>query len=72
MFYPGIFLVNSCSSANVEIVNDSSNHVGRYASDLPLYVVLQICQSLGLFCQGFPTWGTCTPRSTFAYLKGYI
>jgi len=22
--------------------------------------------------QGFPNWGTCTPRGTFAYLKGYI
>jgi len=22
--------------------------------------------------QGFPTWGTCTPRGTFAYLQGYI
>jgi len=22
--------------------------------------------------QGFPTWGACTPRGTFAYLKGYI
>jgi len=22
--------------------------------------------------QGFPTWGTCTHRGTFAYLKGYI
>jgi len=22
--------------------------------------------------QGFPTWGTCTPRGTFAYPKGYI
>jgi len=22
--------------------------------------------------QGFPTWGTCTLRGTFAYLKGYI
>ena len=22
--------------------------------------------------QRFPTWGTCTPRGTFAYLKGYI
>jgi len=21
---------------------------------------------------GFPTWGTCTPRGTFAYPKGYI
>ena len=23
-------------------------------------------------CQGFPTWGTCTPGVTFAYPKGYI
>jgi len=22
--------------------------------------------------QGFPTWGTCTPRGTFADPKGYI
>jgi len=22
--------------------------------------------------QRFPTWGACTPRGTFAYLKGYI
>jgi len=22
--------------------------------------------------QSFPTWDTCTPRGTFAYLKGYI
>jgi len=22
--------------------------------------------------QGFPAWGTCTPRGTFFYLKGYI
>jgi len=22
--------------------------------------------------QGFPTWGTCTLRGTFAYLKGYV
>jgi len=22
--------------------------------------------------QGFPTWGTYTPRGTFAHLKGYI
>ena len=22
--------------------------------------------------QGFPTWGTCTSRDTFAYPKGYI
>jgi len=22
--------------------------------------------------QGFPTWGTCIPGGTFAYLKGYI
>ena len=22
--------------------------------------------------QWFPTWGTCTPRGTFPYLKGYI
>jgi len=22
--------------------------------------------------QGFPNWGTCTPRGTFAYPKGYI
>ena len=31
---------------NVEIVNNSSNHVGRYVSGLPFYVALQICQSL--------------------------
>jgi len=24
------------------------------------------------FGQRFPTWGTCIPRGTFAYLKGYI
>jgi len=31
--------------------------------------------NLGLcYCldQGFLTWGTCTPRGTFAYPKGYI
>jgi len=22
--------------------------------------------------QGFANWGTCTPRGTFAYLKGYF
>jgi len=22
--------------------------------------------------QGFPTWGSCTHRGTFAYMKGYI
>jgi len=22
--------------------------------------------------QVFPTWGTCTPRGAFPYLKGYI
>jgi len=22
--------------------------------------------------QGFPTWVTCAPRGTFAYLKGYM
>jgi len=22
--------------------------------------------------QEFPTWGTCTPRGTFTYPKGYI
>jgi len=22
--------------------------------------------------QGFPNWGICTPRGTFAYRKGYI
>jgi len=22
--------------------------------------------------QGFPTWGTCTPRGTFAYLKALV
>ena len=22
--------------------------------------------------QGFPNWGTCTPRGTFRLLKGYI
>jgi len=22
--------------------------------------------------RGFPTWGTCTPRGTFAYPTGYI
>ena len=22
--------------------------------------------------QGFPNWGTCTPRDTFRLLKGYI
>jgi len=22
--------------------------------------------------QGFPTWSTCTPRGTYAHLKGYI
>jgi len=26
----------------------------------------------GTLRQGFPTWGTCTPRGTFAYLKEYI
>jgi len=22
--------------------------------------------------QGFPKWGTCTPKDKFAYMKGYI
>jgi len=48
MFYSRTFLVNNCSNTNVEIVNGSSNHIGRCASDLPFYVVLQICQSLGI------------------------
>jgi len=48
MFRSGTFLAINCSNTNVEIVNDSSNHVGRYASDLPFYVVLQIRQSLGI------------------------
>jgi len=46
MFYSGTFLENNYSSMNVEIVNNSSNHVGRYVSGLPFYVALQICQSL--------------------------
>jgi len=25
-----------------------------------------------VLAQGFPTWGTCTPRGTFAYPQGYI
>ena len=25
-----------------------------------------------ILMQGFPTWGTCTPRGTYAYPKGYI
>jgi len=25
-----------------------------------------------LLDQGFPTWGTCTPKGTFAYPNGYI
>jgi len=32
--------------------------------------------NISIYCllleQGFPAWGTCTPRGTFAYLKGYI
>jgi len=27
---------------------------------------------LTLVYQRFPTWGTCTPKGTFAYLKVYI
>jgi len=47
MFYPGAFLAN-CSNTNVEIINDSSNHIGMHTSNLPFYVVLQIFQSLGI------------------------
>jgi len=35
MFYSGTFLANNCSNTNVEIINNSSNHVGGYASDFP-------------------------------------
>jgi len=30
---------------------------------------LDLYTSIGLY-QGFPNWDTCTPRGTFAYLKG--
>jgi len=30
------------------------------------------CRLHDLFKQGFPTWGTCTPRCTIANPKGYI
>jgi len=35
------------------------------------YEQLDTDQNIDLV-QGFPTWGTCTPRGTFAYPKGYI
>jgi len=42
----------------------TSTHPGyNQFSDKPFQVSL---------IQGFPTWGTCTPGGTFAYLKGYI
>jgi len=36
-----------------------------------LLAVFIVTCALGL-AQWFPTWGTCTPRSTFVYPKGYI
>ena len=38
--------MDNCYKLNIEIVNNSSYHVSWYASDLPSYGVLQICQGL--------------------------
>ena len=39
---------------------------------LPKMSQIYNLKSLYQLNQGFPTWGTCTPRGTFAYLRGYI
>jgi len=31
-----------------------------------------MCKELILLEQGFPAWGTCIPKGTFADLKGHI
>jgi len=33
---------------------------------------VQYLQLIVTLEQGFPNWGTCTPRGTFTYPKGYI
>ena len=48
MFYPGASLTDNCCNSNVETVDNSSYHVSWYPPDLRSYVVLQICQGLGI------------------------
>ena len=35
-------------------------------------LVCHLCHRTDNIEQGFPNWGTCTPRGTFRFLKGYI
>ena len=48
MFYPGTPLTDDCCNSNVEVVDNLSYYVRWYAPDVPSYVVLQICQGLGI------------------------
>ena len=48
MFYPGTSLTDNCCNSKVEIVNNLSYHVSWYGPYLPSYIVLQICQGLGI------------------------
>ena len=48
MFYPGASLTDNCCNLNVEIVHNLSCHISWYVPDIPSYIVLQICQGLGI------------------------
>ena len=48
MYYPGTSLKDNCCNSNIETADNLSHHVSWYASDLPSYVVLQICPGLGI------------------------
>ena len=48
MFYPAASLTDNCCNLNVEIVHNLSRHISWYVPDIPSYIVLQICQGLGI------------------------
>jgi len=45
-----------------------------YASYSRILIAMSFLSKRAIYWlnQRFPTWGTCTPRCTFVYPKGYI
>jgi len=70
-FYFITWLLFLFTSEFNQIVCNVSRFAVR-ATTLLLVVIKSIFAICVKLNQGFPTCGTCTPRGTFAYLKGYI
>ena len=73
----GLPLSLLCSEITVFCCVQPSGNENKYIKNgsilslqKPKQCMLQICRNT--LEQRFPTWGTCTLRGTFAYLKGYI